>query len=154
MANLVRRVILTVYRWVFLHGFLIMPPTTASQSEQDVLRSLNRTWTTGHVADLANYFHKDMVAIVPNTRCRIEGRDACIAGWKSFVDTAKIHTWREIDPQVHLYGETAVVTYYYDLTCEIAGQSLHLTGRDMFVFVKEAGRWWAVADQYSSDPTS
>ncbi|HEX2973539.1 MAG TPA: nuclear transport factor 2 family protein [Tepidisphaeraceae bacterium] len=132
----------------------IDPNLQPQQAVLATLHALNRAWTTGHVEDLATYFHKDMVAIVPTMRHRLEGRDACIAGWKSFVDIAKIHAWREIDPEVHLYGQTAIVTYYYDLFCEIAGQSLHLTGRDMFVFVQEAGRWWAVADQFSSDPTS
>ena len=65
---------------------------------------------------------------------------------------ARIHHWREIDPQIQLYGDTAIVSYYFDMSCDIGGQTLHLTGRDLFTFVKENGRWWAVSDQFSSDP--
>jgi len=50
-------------------------------------------------------------------------------------------------------GDTAVVTYYFEGEFEIAGQRVTLGGRDMFVFVRENGRWWAVADQFSPYPS-
>ena len=65
---------------------------------------------------------------------------------------ARIHRWREIEPLVQLYGDTAVVTYYFDMAFDMGGRTIELGGRDMFVFVKENGRWWAVADQFSPYP--
>jgi len=34
----------------------------------------------------------------------------------------------------------------------MGGKILNLDGRDMFVFVKENGKWWAVANQFSPYP--
>lgn len=65
---------------------------------------------------------------------------------------AKVHRWEEIDPKVQIYGDSAVVTYYFDMTFEMGGQLIEMGGRDMFVFVKENGKWWAVADQFSPYP--
>ena len=62
------------------------------------------------------------------------------------------HYWKELDPQIQIYGDTAVVTYYFDMSFDIGGKTIVSTGRDMFVFIKEDGRWWAVADQFSSYP--
>jgi len=53
---------------------------------------------------------------------------------------------------VRLFGDAAVVTYLYELRCRLGGASLTLGGRDMFFLVREEGRWWAVADQFSSFP--
>ncbi len=49
------------------------------------VEALNRAWTTGRVDELERYFHPDIVAITPTVRERLEGREACIAGWAEFV---------------------------------------------------------------------
>lgn len=116
------------------------------------LKELNGTWTKGHPEDLKNYFHMDMVAITPTDRKRREGREACVADWVEFAKAAKIHSWKEIDPRVQIYGNVAVVTYYFEISFEKDGQTINFGGRDMFVFVKEGDRWWAVADHFSPNP--
>jgi hypothetical protein len=118
----------------------------------ETLRSLNDCWTRGDGKDLINYFHKNMVAITPTDRDRLEGRKACVAGWSGFASRARIRHWEELDPQIAIHGNTAIVTYYYDMSFEMDGQSIYTGGRDMFVFVKEDGKWWAVADQFSPFP--
>jgi hypothetical protein len=133
-----------------------MTDTIENKIKQEVwhtLQSLNRAWTTGKVEELKDYFHENMVAITPGDRQRREGRQACVDGWAEFVaKTTKIHYWKELDPQIQIYGTAAVVTYYYDMSFDIGGKTIVSAGRDMFVFVKEDGRWWAVADQFSSYP--
>jgi len=116
------------------------------------VRAINDAWTTGDPDALGQFFHPKMVAITATDRLRREGAAACIAGWKGFAAAATIHRWCETEPLIHVYGESAVVAYYYDLACDIGGQRLELSGRDMFFFVRENGRWWAVADQFSGYP--
>ena len=120
------------------------------------VQALNRAWTRGDVNDLARWFHEDMVAVTPTDRHRREGRAECIDGWRQFVNAAKIESFEEIAPKVQIYGVTAVVTYYYDMACELDGTLQRLAGRDMFVLVKENSRWWVVADSFSEfpEPTS
>ena len=119
------------------------------------VHELNQLWTSqNQTGRLKDYFHRDMVAISPASRERITGRDACVASWKSFADSAVIHEWKEIDPLIELFGDNqfAVVTYYYEMTCEMQGQTLNLSGRDMFALVKENGKWWVTSDQFSPYP--
>jgi hypothetical protein len=47
-----------------------------------------------------------------------------------------------------------VVTYYFDMSFNMGGQTINLGGRDMFVFVKEGEKWLAVADQFSAYPAT
>ncbi len=118
------------------------------------IQALNRAWTIEGNADaLKNYFHRDMVAIIPTNRERLEGRDACIASWKAFVDATKINNWKEINPKVQIYdNKFAVVTYFFDISFDMGGEPIKMGGRDMFVLVKEDGKWWVVADQFSPYP--
>jgi ketosteroid isomerase-like protein len=125
----------------------------AKQEVWQTLRALNDAWTKGDPGELVNYFHEDMVAITATDRERLEGRDACLASWSNFVKAARIHFWKEIEPRIQIYGNTAVITYYFDMSFDMGGQTINLGGRDMFVFVREGGRWWAVADQFSPYPS-
>lgn len=71
--------------------------------------ALNDAWTKGNPDDLAKYFHRDIVALTAATdRLRCEGCAECISGWKGFADAAHIHRWEEIDPVIHVYGNSAV----------------------------------------------
>lgn len=124
----------------------------ARQKVWAVLRAINDAWTQGNPDALAEYFHPDMVAVTPTDRHRLNGRKACIAAWKSFARATTIHHWREIDPVIHIHGDAAVVAYDFDIAFDMAGKSHRLTGRDLYFFVQEKGRWWAVADQFSPYP--
>lgn len=118
----------------------------------NTLRALNDAWTQGNPDDLAHYFHPDMIAITATDRLRRAGAANCIAGWKGFAESVRIHHWQEIDPIIHVYGDAAVVAYYFDISFDMNGQTINMGGRDMFFFARENGRWWAVADQYSPYP--
>lgn len=116
------------------------------------VQAINRAWTQGNPDELKEYFHRDMVAITASDRLRREGRAACLAGWKDFAEAAQVLHWDEREPLVQIYGETAIVTYYYDMRFAMHGEVVHTGGRDMFVLIRDKGRWWVVADQYSSYP--
>jgi hypothetical protein len=116
------------------------------------VRDLNDAWTKGNPDDLKKYFHEEMVAITPTDIKRREGREACIQDWKEFSKVAKIHKWKESDPKIQIYGQTAIVTYYFELSFEREGRVIDFGGRDMYVFVKEDNRWLAVADHFSPNP--
>ena len=116
------------------------------------IKAMNETWTKGDGSGLAEYFHPRMVAITATDQDILYGRNACVESWQSFAQSAQIHRWEELEPDVRLYGDTAIVTYYYDMSFDMDGERYDMGGRDMFVLVKENGRWWAVADQFSTYP--
>jgi len=121
----------------------------------ETVQAMNHCWTCGDASELDklnDYFHETMVAITPTDKYRREGKEACVAGWESFARNAKIYSWKEIDPKIQVYGNTAVVTYYYDMSFDIGGQTINMAGRDMLTLVNKNGKWWIVADQFSSYP--
>lgn len=121
----------------------------------ETVRALNRAWAVeGDCDRLRDYFHPDMVAITATDRDLLKGREACIAAWRKFVESAKVLRWTERDPDVRFFRDSiAVVTYYYELSAEIGGRKTDLAGRDMFVLVREGGRWWVAADHFSPLPS-
>ncbi len=119
------------------------------------IRDMNRAWTTGwHESEFRHYIHPDAVAIVPLSPVRLEGRDAFVAGWRGFCESAVIHEWRETDHRVQLYagGKCAVVTYLFSISFSTGQDNLTMHGRDMFFLVKEGRKWLVAADQFSPQP--
>ena len=113
------------------------------------LRALNDAWTKADGETLPEYFHPRMVAITPVGKLRIKGAAKCLEGWQQFARSNTIHSWREDDPDIELFGDTAVATYYYVMDVTMGSKRLTLSGRDMLTVRKENGRWWLIADHFS-----
>lgn len=130
-----------------------------NQKEKEIwnlIQAMNYCWTCGNHDELKNldkYFHENMVAITPTDKHRLEGKSACVKGWSEFAKNTNIHYWKEIDPEIRIYGNAAVVTYYFDISFEMGGQTVNIGGRDMFTLVNENDNWLIVADQYSPYPS-
>jgi len=121
------------------------------------IRAMNRVWTEAWDENkFRQYIHPDAVAIVPTTPGRLEGRDAYVAGWRSFVEAAKIYEWTETDHRIQVYagGQCSVVTYLFTIRFEMAGQPVTMRGRDMVFLVRENGLLLVAADQFSPEPGS
>lgn len=120
------------------------------------VKGMNRAWASQQPSEakLREYFHKEMVAFVPTAPERVEGGDACVAGWMGFANSTKITKWEERDPLISLFlnNTAAVVSYYFDIDYEMNGKKVSISGRDLFTFILENGKWKAVSDQYSPMP--
>lgn len=79
-------------------------------------------------------------------------KKSCIEGWIEFAKNTTIHSWKEYDHKINIFGDAAVITYYFDISFDMSGQTINMSGRDMFTLVKENGQWWAVADHFSPFP--
>jgi len=129
-------------------------PDVASEVWATV-QALNRAWAIdGHPERLANYFAPEMIAITPTDRLRLEGQEACIAGWTDFVRTTKILRWLESNPLTLVLAErrAAVVAYDFQIDFKAGGRVVQMSGRDLMTLEKRGGHWWLVADHFSPCP--
>jgi len=117
-----------------------------------VVTDLNRCWTTGRTDELARFFHPDMVAVTPADRLPLVGGGTCAAAWKAYADSTTIRSFHAADYRVRVFGNAAVVTYTFEMECEQGGKTFMPSGRDMMLLVREDGKWWLVADQFSAYP--
>ena len=122
------------------------------QAIWQMIRSLNETWTKGNAVDLARFFHKRMMAFSASDNEYRLGRENCIKGWKDFADHVSILSWEEKKPHIEIFGNSAVVAYYYEITCDMNEKIQSFSGRDMFFLIQEDGQWWVAADHFSSFP--
>ncbi len=88
--------------------------------------------------------HPEIVMMVPGSSDRAEGREAFVVGFVDFCQHATVDEFREHDLQVDVAGDTAVVTFAYEMVYERSGARYRATGRDLWVFAKQDKDWLAV----------
>ena len=108
------------------------------------MRQINRAWLDGQVPDLAPLVHSEIVMVFPDFTGRIQGREEFLAGFRDFLQNSTIQEFREHDHQVDVAGDTAVITFRYDMVYQRSGERYRATGRDLWVFQKQGGAWIAV----------
>src|SRR3954471_9793477 len=108
------------------------------------LRRMNRVWLDGHVEDLGPMVHPEIVMVFPGFTGRIRGQQEFLAGFRDFCENAKVQEFRDRDYQSDVAGDTAVVTFQYEMIYERSGERYRSTGRDLWVFQSQGDAWIAV----------
>jgi ketosteroid isomerase-like protein len=118
--------------------------TSRHEAVNIVIQTINRVWLNGQVEALAPMVDPDIVMVFPNFTGRIQGREQFLAGFRDFCENAKVHEFHDHDYQSDLVGDTAVVTFRYDMIYERSGEQYRASGRDLWVFRSQRNEWIAV----------
>ncbi len=114
------------------------------ESAAATMRRINGAWLEGRVEDLAPMVHPEIVMVFPGFTGSRQGREDFLAGFRDFCENAKIQEFREHQQPVDVAGDTAVVTFRYEMVYERSGKRYRSTGRDLWVFQSQDGVWMAV----------
>ncbi len=85
------------------------------------LLNVNRMWLAGRVEALEELVHPDVVMMLPDFAGRVSGREDFLARFRDFCANARIDTFHDHGYATDLIGDTAVITFQYEMTVE----SLH-----------------------------
>jgi uncharacterized protein (TIGR02246 family) len=121
-----------------------MASTSDLEEVCQLVQRINEAWRTGQPAKLREFFHEDMIIVGPGYRGMGKGKDACVRSYEEFIRNATILDYKESEPVVRAWGNTAVATYDWEMAYEMNSQAGREAGTDLFVFEREAGRWVAV----------
>jgi ketosteroid isomerase-like protein len=117
-------------------------------AEEEVLRTMaaiQATWREKRPREMKPYLHPDFTLAAPGFGAMVKGRDLLIGGFVQFSDIAQVLEYRESDLDVQVIGETAVVTFRFDMTYQRQNHPReHSTGRDLWFFSRQDGQWVAV----------
>src|SRR5579862_597827 len=108
------------------------------------MRQINQAWIDGRVEDLGPLVHPEIVMVFPDFAGRIQGREDFLAGFHDFCANANIQEYREHDQEVDVAGDTAVITFRYEMVYVRSGERYRANGRDLWVFRELVGAWIAV----------
>jgi uncharacterized protein (TIGR02246 family) len=104
----------------------------------------NAAWMAGHPEDVAPIFAQDVVMEGSDGRVVARGRDAMVASYIEYCRQVRTHAFAVREHAVHLFGDTAVVTYAFEVTNEANGHTSRESGTERLVFSRRDGEWRAV----------
>jgi len=114
------------------------------EAVEATMRRINRFWLDGDVEALGPIVHPEIVMVLPGFTGRMQGREEFLAGFRDFCQNAQIHQFQDHDYEIDVAGDTAVVTFRYEMVYERAGERYRATGRDLWVFQKQDNGWIAI----------
>ena len=109
-----------------------------------IIKKINQSWKEGYTEKLEKYFHEKMMVVSPDLKILGEGREACIKSYSDFITQAKVKKYSESALDVRVWEKTAIVSYKYDVVWEMGGKAYEESGKDLFIFTFECGKWLAV----------
>jgi uncharacterized protein (TIGR02246 family) len=118
----------------------------------ELVVAANRAWREGRPKDVASLFHRDVVMEAADGSVACRGRDAMVQSFVEYTGAVDTLHFRETDHAVHVVGDTAVVSYGFDVIYEVEGKRHDEIGRERLVFVLDGGRWSAIWRMQTSAP--
>ncbi|MBN2364903.1 MAG: nuclear transport factor 2 family protein [Calditrichaeota bacterium] len=110
----------------------------------DIVKQINLSWREGHPEKLEKFFHENMMIVSADMKILGDGREACIRSYVDFINQVILHKYEESQPEVHVWGNTAIAWYDYEIGWEMNGKSHQESGKDLFVFSWQDGKWLAI----------
>jgi ketosteroid isomerase-like protein len=113
-----------------------------------VLATINGAWLSTNLeaveTALQSCFHRDMVIKGGDLETAAEGRKACVRSYIDFIDQAKISEFKQDEPDIRIFGNTAIASYSWRIGYSMGGKDYDEKGWDIFAFMREDGKWLAV----------
>jgi hypothetical protein len=123
-------------------------PLSFQTEEQSLLwqivQEINDAWLTNKTEQLINYFHPGVIITGADLHEILGNRDAAIGSYKEFMSNSVVNDYKESDPVINVFGDTAIVSYQFNIVYVMNEKTYSETGRDLFVFNKENDKWLAV----------
>lgn len=110
-----------------------------------IVERLNAAWPAGQFDELVAIFDPGvvLVAFSPAGEQRLVGREAVIQSYRDFVEQSVLHRFELEQPELDVFGTTAVAVCPYSIDYEIGGRRWSGAGRDLLV-LHEGDEGWKV----------
>jgi general stress protein 26 len=104
--------------------------------------ALNNACAEGRGFDaLRDGLHEKVIGLSAGFGARTVGIDLFISTIKDFCCTTTIHKLDALDPQIDLFGSTAIITHKYECIWEYLGKQLSDQGQVIMVYVHDDTGW-------------
>ena len=132
----------------------VLPPTSATVNAeaQTILQVERSAWEAlknKQGAGWESYFAEDASILTEGQAYRIRGKADILSRLASWLEQAELRSYQILDPQVQVFGDTALLTYYFTESGVAAGKEFSNAGKLSVVFIKQRGAWRALHEHRS-----
>lgn len=144
--------------WKFAHGHSSMPaslPPTAEATNaeaQAILQVERNGWEAvknKQPQALADYFTDDASLFDESQAYRVKGKAEILNALEGWLRQSELRSYQILDPQVQVFGDSALLTYYFTEAGLSGGKEYSNAGKISIVFVKQGNTWKAMHEHRS-----
>ncbi len=110
----------------------------------ETMSRINQAWLTGKLGDLEMCLHEQVSMVFPGFQGATSGRERMLAGFRDFCENAVVLDFVEAERHVDVVGNTGVASFRFTMTYERDSRKYESRGRDLWVFERGDGKWYAV----------
>lgn len=117
--------------------------TTEEKEILAIVKAWNDSFTRNDNETYFTYIHDDLTLFIPSSPYRIDGKqdDKDEFDWSLSKSRTKVHFFQELQPNVQIYGNTAIVTYHNRGAYGPDGNEQVYYLKETNVLIKENDRW-------------
>ena len=115
-----------------------IPSVAAREAVRRTFLQLSAAWQARRYDELATLLADDMVFALPDFGGRLEGGAAVVASYREFMERITLTAYREDAPTIDVWGDTAVVSYRWEMAWLAGGVANDESDYDVFVFRRMA----------------
>jgi ketosteroid isomerase-like protein len=146
------------WKYVHWHSSLATPfPKTSKELEADgqaiiqVERNAWEAFKSKNLPAMQDYYADGATAFSDDQAYRIKGKADILSAKEASMKQSDLLSYKMLDPQVQVLGDTAVLTYYFTESSMEGGKASNHAGKISMVFVKQDGKWRALHEHVAAN---
>ena len=108
---------------------------------ETLINRINNDWMNDRIENLDQYFHKQVVMIVPGTYKKITGREAMVDSYRGFTEEADVSDFQISDLQIDVFGDSAIALYTFRIKYRVETTNYDESGLEILVLKHYDERW-------------
>jgi ketosteroid isomerase-like protein len=122
---------------------------TAEKQILEIERQQADAFNQGDVKKALEFFDKEIVCFSSTRHERITGRAALRRTFEYYLKEADKVQYCITNPQIQVYGDTAIASFYWTVTLMSGSKRHKIEGRGSHVFIHRNGEWKIVHEHFS-----
>lgn len=107
---------------------------------QTFLADLNRCWPTATAAQLAEFYHPDVVLLPPDLGAPIIGRTAVVESYAEFLQAAQLVSFEVEKLELFAFPPTCMAHLNFDIVYDLGGDRYQDKGLEIYTIIEQAER--------------
>lgn len=108
-----------------------------------------KAFNEGNINKIIEFFYPDIVGFSSTKHDRIAGLQALRETFEFYLKEAEKIDYQIFEPTVQVFGETAVITFYWQVKLTKGSHTQNIKGRGSHVYAKVDSQWKIVHEHFS-----
>ena len=104
---------------------------------ETMIRQMNQAWVEGRFEELGDYFHEEVVMLMPGSPHILRGREPMVASYREFTAMARVHQFAFGEIALFPFGSLTMAHARFSVDYEIPSGRFAEEGMEIYAITTE-----------------